>query len=55
MQPGRLPVILIIINELAIYERRLLHKGLSRYTVYSDNSSVPGAVVQHNNAEFGPS
>eukprot|EP00729_Bicosta_minor_P012974 gene12974-16226_t len=27
--------------------------GLSRYTVYSDNSGVPGAVVQHNNAEFG--
>ena len=41
------------LHELAIYERRLLHKGLSRYTVYSDNSGVPGAVVQHNNAEFG--
>ena len=43
------------LHELAISERRLLHKGLSRYTVYSDNSGVPGAVVQHNNAEFGPS
>jgi hypothetical protein len=41
------------LHELAISERRLLHKGLSRYTVYSDNSGVPGAVVQHNNAEFG--
>lgn len=27
--------------------------GLSQYIVYSDNSGDLGAVVQHNNAEFG--